>query len=341
MADVNYSIRLEEETRERMREVPDMTDRIRDFIEREINRYEMGDNELPEERFCHQILSEYGIVGAYCLSQRGLYYRSKNYYLQNVETWFEGYDVDVSEARLQAKRIWNEWENFAGNPDEVVEDMIDIEGYTDQFYSRARDIAQDAAEEGGVKLWTLWTVIQLFRHGQSRSSMNKSSFSIKKRSIKNTLEMHGFDDDKIESGMDIMIKVGGFQNLYSSNAYTYRYIKFNDYIIDAMEEGLENHEKEVRTTVGDYCGEEPYLNQLLEITRGGDRNQYEKEFSNQEKSDVEEVVKDGSVVLNYSPSRSSTGRRSSLPSKTKCVLSPSVREIVSDAVYQHKTSNRS
>jgi hypothetical protein len=338
VSQINYSIRLDEEMREEMRTVPDMPDKIRNFIRQEIERQNMCSDELPEEQFCRQILNDYGIVGAYCLRQRHLYYRSKRYYLQNIDAWFDDHEVDSAEARLQAKRIWNRWDEFGGNPDEVIEDILDIEGYTNKFYTRARNVAKNAVQKDSISAWPLYTLLQLYRHRQDRSSTSQSSESIKKSSITNTLKMHGFRESEIEDSIDLLIKAGGFQNFYNSNAYSYYYIKFSDYIIDAIAEGLEFHTKEIRNRIKNYCEEEVYLDQILDLTHGSGRNKYEKDLSDQKESDIERAVEDGTVVLSYTPGRSSTGRRSSLPAKTKAVLSPDVRQVVNDAVYQHKTA---
>jgi len=333
MSNINYSIRLDEELRERMREVPDMPERIRDFIGDEVKRYEQGKpkGKTAAEQFLHRVLDEYDIVGAYCLWRLDDYVFDERAYLQNVEARFENSDLDIGDARLSAKRIRDEWNDQEDIPDELVEDVLDVRGYVDEFYTHARDVAQEAE---GTDRWALWTVTQLFRNEEAfRDGTTK--FNIKQKSITKTLERHGYDEEEIEQALGTLIGVGGLQDLYDSTAYFYHYLKFPDYVVDAIEEGLHNLTREVRTTVSDYCEEEPYVDSLLELTRGSDHKPYEKELEDEQKA--KRVVQEGAVVLKYSPSRSSTGRRSSLPKELRCVLSPAVRDVVSDAVYRHKT----
>ncbi len=336
MGNVNYSIRLDEEQREKMREIPDMPDRIREFIKREIKRYDGGE-QSPAEQFCTQVLDEHGIVGAYCLRQLDFHLVSSKYYLENIETRFEDTEIDTDEARLVAKRIRDDWEESPGISDQVVEDILDVEGYIDEFYDHARQVASSTVEQGGAKSWALWTVVQLFRTVEQRNDGGLSDKSIKKRSITRTLKYHDFDDDEIEDALELLVKVGGLQDWYDSRAYTYKYLNFPDYIVDAIEEGLEEQQQQIRSRVRDYTEEEPYLDMLLELTRGEDHYTYQKELSEEtSEKNLQNAIQDGSVVLEYRPSRSSTGRRSSLPSRTYAVLSPDIRDVVSDALFRLK-----
>lgn len=337
MGDVNYSIRLDEKLREEMREVPDMPDRIRQFIRREIERHEEGDRS-PAEQFCTRVLDEHGVVGAYCLRQLDFHLLWDKYYLENLETRFEEADVDIEEARLAAKRIRDDWRELSGVSDEVVEDVLDVQGYVDEFYDHARQVASSAGERGGAEAWALWTVVQLFRNAEQRNDGELSDRSIKKKSITNTLEYHDFGDEEIEDALDLLVRAGGLQDWYDSNAYTYEYLNFTDYIVDAIEEGLREHRQRIRSRVGDYIEEEPYLDTLLELTRGDDHYTYQKQLSEEiSEGDLRSAIRDGAVVLEYRPSRSSTGRRSSLPARSYAVLSPGIRDVVSDALFRIKT----
>jgi hypothetical protein len=196
MSEVNYSIRLDEDLREGMRDVPDITDRIRRFIRQEVERHEEGE-QSSVARFCNRVLDEYGEVGAYCLYQLDFYIHRDQYYIENVETRFQNTDVDIEEARLSAKRIRNEWQELPRASEEVVEDILDLEGYIDEFYENARTVAATAVEEGGAHVWALWIVVQLFRSKEKHERGNSSTRNIKERSIKQTLEQHGYSENKI------------------------------------------------------------------------------------------------------------------------------------------------
>ena len=332
MGQVNYSIRIDEEVRERMREVPDMTDRIREFIEQEVERHEAGDTgRSPDEQFCQEVIREYGTLGAYALYQLLYHSQGDRYFLENIERRFDETEYDIEEARLVGKRVRNDWKEIPDISDEVVEDALAETGYVDEFRNYAREQTMEGTSRSADQ-WALWTAVQLYRHEESRRG-ERQSYRIEQRAFEKTLSLHGFDDDEIASAIEKLIQVGGgLRGHYNSNAYTYDYIRFPEFVIDGIEEGLDEFMRDRRTTVGDYCEEEPYLDELLAVTRKHDR--YEKELDAE--TDVQTFVQDGAVVLRYDPRRKSAGSRSSLPSTTWAVLSPAVRTTVSDAIYKQK-----
>jgi len=180
MSHVNYSIRLDEQLREDMRDIPNMPDRIREFIETEIEREKEGETKgtTAAERFLHQVLDDHGEVGAYCLWQLDEYLFRDSYYLENVESRFNGSD----DVRLSAKRIRDDWQEHDDISDELVEDVLDMRGFIDQFYDNARKLANNV---DGADKWALWTVLQLHQHKKGQRD-GRTNFNLKIRSVRDT-----------------------------------------------------------------------------------------------------------------------------------------------------------
>ncbi|MXR40497.1 hypothetical protein GRX01_03915 [Halobaculum sp. WSA2] len=329
----NYSLRLDDDLREEMREVPDMADRIRDFIEREVRNYK-HDAMTEVEEFCHQVIDEYGVVGAYSLEQLNRLNQNRRY-VENIEARFSGTDVDIQEARLAAKEIRDGWENLPRPTEDEVEEILETRGFYDEFYDHAVKQVREAVDSEAPVRWAYWTVLQLARTYEEDYS-RQSAYSIQTRGMSNTLDYHGFTDEDIEDAKEQLVAVGGLRDHYNSRAYSYWYVKVPGYLVEALSDGLEKMERGVMNRVEDYCEEDPYLNRISDVTRG-DNNLFRKQVGEEiEETDLEKLIQHGTVVLKYRSGRSSTGRRSSLPSRTEAVLSPSVRQIVGNASYRRE-----
>lgn len=329
----NYSLRLDDDLREEMREVPDMADRIRDFIEREVRNYK-HDAMTEVEEFCHQVLDEHGVVGAYSLEQLNRLIGHPRYE-ENIEARFSGTDVDLQEARLAAKEIRDEWENLSHPTEDEVEEILETRGFYDEFYDHAVKQVRESVDSEAPERWAYWTVLQLARTCEEDYS-RQTAYNIQTRGISNTLNYHGLSDEEIESTKEQLVAVGGLRDYYNSNAYSYWYVKVPGFLIEALSDGLEKMEREVKNQVEAYCEEDPYLNRISDVTRG-DNNLFKKQVGNDiEEKDLEKLIQHGAVVLKHRSGRSSTGRRSSLPSRTEAVLSPSVRQVVGNAFYRHE-----
>lgn len=329
----NYSLRLDDDLREDMREVPDMADRIRDFIEREVRSYK-HDAMTEVEEFCHRVLDEHGVVGAYSLEQLNHLIRHRRY-VENVEARFSGTEVDVQEARLAAKEIRDDWKDLPRPTDDEVEEILENRGFYDEFYDHAVEQVREAVETKTPERWAYWTVLQLARTYEEDYS-RQSAYSIQMRGVSKTLEYHGFSDEQVENAKEQLVAVGGLRDYYNSNAYSYWYVKVPGYLVEALSDGLEAMEREVKNRVEGYCEEDPYLDRVADVTRG-DNNLFRKQIGGDvDESDLEKLIQHGTVVLKHRSRRSSTGRRSSLPAKTEAVLSPSVRQVVGNAFYRRE-----
>lgn len=327
----NYSLRLEDDLREDMREVPDMAERIRDFIEREVRNYK-HDAMTEVEEFCHRVLDEHGVVGAYSLEQLNRTIRQRRY-VENIEARFSDTEVDVQEARLAAKEIRDGWENLPRPTEDEVEETLETRGFYDEFYDHAVTQVREAVEADAPERWVYWTVLQLARTYEEDYS-RQSAYSIQTRGISKTLEYQDFSDEEIETAKEELAAVGSPRDFYSSNAYSYWYVKVPGYLVEALSDGLEKMEREIKNRVEDYCEEDPYLDRIADVTRG-DNNLFRRQVGDDvEESDIKKLIQHGAVVLKYRARRASTGRRTSLPSKTEAVLSPAVRQVVGNAFYR-------
>ncbi|WP_254270859.1 hypothetical protein [Halorussus aquaticus] len=345
----NYSIRIDDDLRDDMKDIPDMADRIRQFIRREVQREKYGSNS-PTEQFLHDHIDEYGIVGAYCLTQLSRYIRSEKRYIDNVETRFADTDVDLDQARLDAKRIrehWNDENIRASDAKDAITDVLDRHGYYDEFRQRAVDRIQNADE---MEQQLFWTAYQLRRDRQERhqSSFGKTATGagkIQTQGFKDTL-IYGFnlDESDVDQLLNSLIEAGAVRGYYSSNAYGYNYIRIPGYLFDAFAEGLDDFERDVRSTIRSYCEEDPYLDDIEAVTHGEDdlyRNQQvaRDDHVEQDHSDTAaRLINDGAVIIRYRSRRSSTGGRSSKPARRTYILAPDVRQIVGDAFYERQTA---
>lgn len=329
----NYSLRLDDDLREEMREVPDMADRIRDFIEREVRNYK-HDAMTEVEEFCHQVIDEHGVVGAYSLEQLNRLIRHRRY-VENIEARFSDTDVDVQEARLAAKEIRDEWKSLPRPTEDEVEEILETRGFYDEFYDYAVEQVREAVDSQEPERWAYWTVLQLARTYEEDYS-RQSAYKIQTRGITKTLDYHGLTDEEIEGAKEQFVTVGGLRDYYNSNAYSYWHVKVPGYLVEALSDGLEKMEREVKNQVENYCEEDPYLHRISDVTRG-DNNLFRKQVGGDiEETDLEKLIQHGAVVLKHRSGRSSTGRRSSLPSRTEAVLSPSVRQVVGNAFYRRE-----
>lgn len=327
----NYSLRLDDDLREEMREVPDMADRIRDFIEREVRNYK-HDAMTEVEEFCHQVIDEHGVVGAYSLEQLNQLIRHRRY-VENIETRFFDTDMDIQEARLAAKEIRDKWENLPRPRGDEVEEILETRGFYDEFYEYAVEKVRESVHSEAPERWVYWTVLQLVLNYEEDYS-RQGAYSIQNRSVSKTLEYHGLTDEEIEGAKQQLVAIGALRDYYNSNAYSYWYMKVPGYLVEALSDGLERMEREVKNRVEDYCEEDPYLDRISDVTRG-DNNLFRKQLEDDiEETDLEKLIQHGAVVLKHRSRRASTGRRSSLPSRTETVLSPSVRQVVGNAFYR-------
>ena len=339
MSKVSYSIRIDEQLREEMREVPDMPERIRSFIKQEVRSHHRGEM-TPAEEFCHAVIDDYSKVGAYCLYQLDNRVK-RDYYLDNLETRFAvDDDVDIQEARLAAKKIADKWDDTPFSMDDIVEEVLEQRGFLEEFYRDAVERVEQAVEDDDSSRWAFWTVLQIYRHNEGRQNRSIEGYRIKKNSIERTLTMgHGFDEEQVETAIDELVAAGGLESLRNTNAYFYEYVHIRDFLIDAFEEGLTPMIHEIRDTVRNYAEEDPYLEKISRLTRSDEEDLYIREMSEDiDDDDVAELIKDGATVITYDPGRSSTGRRSSLPSKSLCVLAPVVRQVVGDAFYRRQAA---
>lgn len=327
----NYSLRLEDDLREDMREVPDMADRIRDFIEREVRNYK-HDAMTEVEEFCHRVLDEHGVVGAYSLEQLNRTIRQRRY-VENIEARFSDTEVSVQEARLAAKEIRDEWESLPRPTDDEVEEILETRGFYDEFYDHAVAQAREAVETDAPERWAYWTVLQLAQTYEEDYS-RQSAYKIQTKGISKTLEYHDLSEERIENVKEQLAALGPIRDYYDSRAYSYWYVKVPGYIVEALSDGLEKMERDVKNRVEDYCKEGPYLDRIADVTRG-ENNLFKRQVGDDvDESDLKKLIQHGAVVLKYRARRSSTGRRSSLPSKTEAVLSPAVRQVVGNAFYR-------
>lgn len=329
----NYSIRLNDDLREEMRNVPDMADRIREFIEQEVRRQQY-DARSDLELFCHDVIDRHGIVGAYCLEHLWRTVRPR-YYLENLQDRFDGADVDPQEARLAAKQIRDEWNDLDNtfSARETVEDVIDQRGYYTEFHREAQRKVQNAVMEDEPAKWAYWAVYQHIKDPNS-STGGSNYYPVKSKALDYLLEYHGFGEQQIEDAKAALAKIGAFHTYYDSNAYSYHAIAVPDYLSEALEDGLQKLTRTVQSRVEDYCKDDPYLEKISQVTRS-ENDLYRKELNKDADGDsIKMLVQNGAVVFDYLPSRSSTGSRSSRASKTRCVLSPAVRQIVGDAYYR-------
>jgi len=327
----NYSLRLDDDLREEMREVPDMADRIRDFIEREVRNYK-HDTITEVEEFCHQVIDKHGVVGAYSLEQLNRLITHRRY-VEKVESRFSDTDIDVREARLAAKEIRDEWEDLPRPTEDEVEEILETRGFYDEFYDHAVEQVRDAVDSEAPERWAYWTVLQLARTYEEDRS-RQGAYSIQIRGVSKTLDYHGLTDEEIEGAKEQLVVVGALRDYYNSNAYSYWYLKVPGYLVEALSDGLEKLEREVKNRVEDYCEEDPYLDRISSVTRGNN-NLFRKQVGDDiEETYLEKLIQHGAVVLKHRSGRSSTGRRSSLPSRTEAVLSPSVRQVVGNAFYR-------
>lgn len=326
----NYSLRIEDDLREEMREVPDMADRIRDFIQREVSNYK-HDARTEVEEFCHGVLDEHGITGAYCLEQLT---RSRQHkYIENVETRFANTDVEIQDARLAAKQIRDEWENLPRTTGDEVEEILDQRGFYDQFYTHALNKVRGAVESSASSRWGYWTALQLARAYEEDFS-RRDAYSIETEGISRTLECHDFDEEAIQEALENLVEIGGLRGYHDSRAYFYEYMRIPGYIVEALSDGIEKMDRKVKTRVENYCEEDPYLEQVSRITRGED-HLFKKQIGEEtDESDLERLIQQGAVVLKHRSRRTNTGRRSALPSRTEAILAPAVRQVVGNAYYR-------
>ena len=337
MGKVNYSIRLDEDLREQMREVPDMTDRIREFIQREVRNHQR-DGESPEESFCHRIIDDYGEVGAYTLYQLVSYVRRDKHLLGNIEARFAESDIDVQRAQLEAKKVRDQWEDSSIRFDEdIVEEVLDQHGYVERFATHAREVAAKAVEHSDLSRWGFWTVAQLVT--SQNEGRQRSSYKTQKKSLAKTLEQgRGITEDQFDQVVDDLLAAGIVQGFYSSNAYMYRYLRVADFIVDGIVEGLQPMEHKIRSRVQDYAEVDHYLEAIAKTTRG-EGTLYRREMDGETDEELlSDLVSDGAVVIRHRPHRSSSGRRSSLPSRSQAILVPAVREVIGDAFYRRETT---
>lgn len=344
----NYSIRIDDDLREEMKDIPDMADRIRQFIRREVQREKYGTNN-PAEQFLHDHIEEHGAVGAYCLTQLSHYIRSEQRYITNVETRFSDTDIEVDQARLDAKRIrerWNDENISASDANDAITDVLDRHGYYDEFRQHAVSQIRNADDMAQCLFWTAY---QLRRDRQEwhESSFGKTAAGagkIETQSLKDTLA-RGFDMDEsdVDEFMDALIAAGAVRGYYSSNAYSYNYIRIPEYLFDAFPEGLDEVERDIRSTIRSYCEEDPYLENIEAVTHGEDdlyRNKQvarDDQVENNHADAAAQLIEDGAVVIRYKSRRRSSGGRSSKPARRTYVLAPAVRQIVGDAFYERQT----
>ena len=326
----NYSLRLDDDLREEMREVPDMTNRIRDFIEREV-RNDKHDAMTQVEEFCHQVLDEHGVVGAYSLEQLNRVIPQSRY-MENIEARFSDTDIDVQEARLAAKEIRDEWENLPRPTEDEVEEILETRGFYDEFYDHAVEQVRESVDSEAPERWAYWTILQLARTYEEDYS-RQSEYSIQIRGVSKTLYYHGLTDEEIEDAKEQLVAVGAIRDYHNSRAYSFWRMKVPGYLVEALSDGLEKMEREVKNRVEDHCEEDPYLDRISDVTRGA--TLFTRQVGDDiEETDLEELIQHGAVVLKHRSRRSSTGRRSSIPARTEAVLSPSVRQVVGNAFYR-------
>lgn len=344
----NYSIRIDDDLRKDMKDVPDMADRIRQFIRREVQREKYGSNN-PAEQFLHDHLEEFGTVGAYCLTQLSHYTHSENRYITNVETRFADTDVDLEQARLDAKRIqerWNDENISASDANEAITNVLDRHGYYNEFREHAVERIRAADE---LEKHLFWTAFQLRRDRQEwhESTFGKTAEGagkIQTQGLKDTLT-RGFEveESDVDELLDALVAAGAVRGYYSSNAYGYNYIHIPEYLFDAFVEGLDEFEREIRTTVRSYCKEDSYLQKIEAVTQGEDDLYRNKQVARDDEieanyaEDATNLINDGTVVIRHKSRRSSTGGRSSKPARRTYILAPAVRQIVGDAFYERRT----
>jgi len=253
--------------------------------------------------------------------------------VENIEARFSDTGVDVQEARLAAKEIRDEWENLPHPTKDEVDEILETRGFYDEFYDHAVEQVREGVNSEAPERWAYWTVLQLARTYEEDYS-RQDAYSIEIRGVSKTMDYHGLTDEEIEDAKEQLVAVGSLRDYYNSNAYSYWHLKVPGYLVEALSDGLEKMEREVKNRVEDYCEEDPYLDRISDVTRG-DNNLFRKHLGDDvEEIDLEKLIQHGAVVLKHQSGRSSTGRRSSLPSRTETVLSPSVRQVVGNAFYR-------
>lgn len=325
-----------------------MTERIRKFIRREVQREKYGSND-PAEQFLQDHLDEYGTVGAYCLTQLSYYTRSEKHYIENVKARFTDTDIDTDEARLDAKRIYERWndENItASDANDAIIPALSQHGYYDDFRQHAVDRIRDADD---LEQHLFWTAFQLRRDRQKDQESRFSETAtgagrIKTQSLKDTLSC-GFDIEESEVDGFPLVAAGAIRDYYRSNAYSYGYIRIPEYLFDAFAEGLDDFEREIRNTIRSYCKEDSYLNRIEAVTQGEHdlyRNKQvdrEDQVKDEHSEDASQLINDGAVIIRHKSRRSSAGGRSSKPARRTYILAPDIRQIVGDAFYERQAAS--
>lgn len=361
---VNYSIRLDVELREQMKDIPDMPEKIREYIRQEITHYQEADDDGSEERFIRTQLSKHGIVGAYCVLQLA-YHVGDRYYLANVETRFP----DNTEARLTAKQIRDSWDDHtirSLETQKIVEDVLAEEthkdedqtpshaSYLDRLEAHAANRIETAiSQENTLAEQVYWTAWQLGRDKAKRGSTSfEGGLSIERRSFEETIQAASdVDEESVKTAIGSLAGLGAVQSHTHTNSYSYDTVYLPEFLFTAFETALSQKERDIRNRIRDYANEPVYLERIQAITQ--DEN-FEERYNpdaylyrntqpqandavQEEYSEyLPDMIKDGAVVIEYSTGRRAKSGRGATPSERIYVLSPSVRQVIGDAIYKQQ-----
>lgn len=359
---VNYSVRIDANLRDQMRDIPDMAEKIREFIRREVEYARGSDSDSPEEQFIRNQLAKHGLVGAYCLLQ--LTHRAGDkYYLDNVKERFP----DDNEAQLTAKRIRDEWDecNVSSlDARKVIEDVFAEEthkdedwtpthaSYLDRLMTHAIERIDEKEELEEQVYWTAWQL------GLARAERHSGSLeggvTMERRSFSQTLDAaFDADEDTIENAINSLAALGATQSHTYTNSYIYDNVRLPEFLIDAFEAALSEEERNVRDRVRDYAENDPYIERIQAITQDDEleerHNPQDYLYRNRQRvgdDDVMErygdklsdLIKDGAVVIQYSTGRRAKSGRGATSSDRIYVLAPAVRQVIGDAIYKRQAT---
>lgn len=361
---VNYSIRLNRDKREQMKDIPEIADDIRAFIDRRIDAHNERENDDPIRFFVRKQLEKHGLVGAYCVYQLAKYIPNQ-YYEENVEVRFP----EVEKASYIANRVKQDWEDeslTAYEVRKVIEDIFSEEIHEDEtlepartsYFNRLRDQSVERIQntEDEIEKQVFWTVLQL---GKDREARNggaiNGSFSLERRSLSKSLEYgYNADEEEVERAISALVSLGAMRSHYSSNAYSYSKIDIPEFAYRALDDGLDDVKREVRAKVKEFADDAWYLEQIQQITQDDDlADRYSREdylyrnrqevFNDRIQEDeelselVSDLIRDGIVVTEHSTGRRAKSGRGSTSSTLTYVLAPSVRQAIGDAIYMQQS----